>query len=438
MDLLKNSQKSLDQQQQSFFNWKFDEIAKFSAVGFFLTFPVALGLANTLLAVALLGWVLAGGYKQRFIAIKKNSLSLPLFLLYAWILIGGIYADALFDNVLLHYSKYSKLLLAVLLISLLDDVKWRRRCWLVFSLSMLFILVSVYANIWFTLPWSATNARGWGVDHHVIGDYITQNVMMSFFVILLVQYARSEKALVYKCVLYTIAFLAVLSITHLSLGRTGYVLLAVASLVFAIVTTPPRRRLMVVGLVGCLLLVALFTSKIITQRFELAVVEAKRSDVDYVSSIGHRLYNYKKTPELILKNPILGSGTGSYHTQICKVIDDPEMCYEYHWHPHNQYIFFWVNNGIIGVGLFIFLIFRFAKIGAQAQKNEAVVFWSFLAILVVDSMFNSPLWSARENHFFVFMMALMSASVEDVFQLPVRGSSSLWRESPTAADHPEV
>ena len=433
MLLLKKSDNSVNKIQENFFNWKFDEIAKLSMVGVFLTFPIALGLANSLSALVLVCWILAGSYKKRYLVIKNNALSLPLILLYVWILVGGIYADALIDNVFLHYSKYSKLLFAVVLISLLDDVRWRRRCWLAFSMSMMFILVSVYANIWFTLPWSATKSQGWEVDHHVIGDYITQNVMMSFFVILLVQYARAESKLLYKYTLYIIAFLAVLSVTHLSLGRTGYVLLAVASLVFAITATPPRRRLIVVRLVGCLLLVTLLTSQIITQRFELAVVEAKRADVDNVSSIGHRLYNYKKTPKLILENPIFGSGTGSYHTQICKVIDDPAKCYEYQWHPHIQHIFFWINNGIIGVGLYVFLLFRFARNGAQAPKRESVVFWSFLAILVVDSMFNSPLWSARENHFFVFMMALMGASVADIFRLPIGSSNSIEVVGPATA-----
>ena len=425
------SEDSISRVRQSSFNWKFDEIAKISMVGVFLTFPVALGLANTLSALVLLSWILAGGYKERYLAIKKNSLSLPLFLLYAWILIGGIYANATTDNVYLHFLKYSKLLFAVLLISLLDDARWRRRCWAAFSISMLFILASVYANIWLILPWSATNVRGWGVDHHVIGDYITQNVMMSFFVILLAHYARSENRRLYKYVLYATAFLAVLSITHLSQGRTGYVLLSVAALVFAIAATPTNRRLMTVGLVGCFLLVTLVTSQVISQRFELAMVEAKRSDVDHFSSIGHRLYNYKKTPELILKNPIFGSGTGSYHTEICKVIDDPKKCYEYRWHSHNQYLFFWVNNGIIGVGLFVFLLFKFAKNGANAQKKETAVFWTFLTILIVDSMFNSPLWSARENHFFVFMMALMGASVADLLRWPIRPSKYFVADGPT-------
>jgi len=418
------------EEQENSFNWKFDEIAKFSMVGLFFAFPVALGLANLLSALVLISWVLAGGYARRWSAMRRNALVLPLLLLYGWILIGGIYADAFSENILLHFTKYSKLLFAVILISLLDEPQWRRRCWLAFSIAMLFILASVYANIWFDLPWSATHVKGWGVDHHVIGDYITQNVMMSFFAVLLIQYARSESQRKPKLFFFAAAVLAILSITHLSQGRTGYVLLAVASLAFAVAAAPVHRKFFTVGVVGILLIAAVVTSQGMLGRFELAMTEAKRSSVDNVSSIGHRLYNYKKTPELIKQNPIFGLGTGAYHSQICKVIDDPARCHEYRWHPHNQYLFFWADNGLVGVVLFVFLLFRLGRHARKASRSDAVVYWSFTAILIVDSMINSPLWSARENHFFVFIMALMTASVGDLFRWPLASHRSIAVERP--------
>ena len=85
MLLLKKSDNSVNKIQENFFNWKFDEIAKLSMVGVFLTFPIALGLANSLSALVLVCWILAGSYKKRYLVIKNNALSLPLILLYVWI-----------------------------------------------------------------------------------------------------------------------------------------------------------------------------------------------------------------------------------------------------------------------------------------------------------------------------------------------------------------
>ncbi len=407
------------------YRWRFDEIAKYSMVGLFFAFPVALGLANVLSAVVLVSWIMAGNYTRRWCVIRRSPLVLPLLLLYGWILVGGIYADALPSDVILHYSKYSKFLFAVILISLLDEHLWRLRCWRAFAVAMLFILSSVYANIWLDLPWSATHAQGWGVDHHVIGDYITQNVMMSFFVVLLIQYARTEMQTGRKFVLYVTAILAILSITHLSQGRTGYVLVAVGLLVFAIVTAPKRYKFLMAGIVGIFLASAIATSQGMLERFELAVVEAKRSNVDSASSIGHRIHDYRKTPELIKQSPIFGLGTGAYHTRICKVIDDPTQCFRHRWHPHNQFLFFWADNGLIGLALFVFLLFRLAKPVEKSSQSEAAVFLSFTAILIVDSMINSPLWSARESHFFMFIMALLNASARDLFRWPLASQRSI-------------
>lgn len=410
------------------YRWRFDEIAKYSMVGLFFSFPVALGLANLLSAMVLVSWVLAGNYSKRWRVIKQNSLVLPLILLYGWILVGGIYADALPKDIGLHFSKYSKLLLAVILISLLDEPHWRLRCWRAFAVAMLFILGSVYANIWFDLPWSATHAQGWGVDHHVIGDYITQNVMMSFFVVLLIQYARNEKHNKRQVFLYLVAFLAVLSITHLSQGRTGYVVMAIALLVFAIKAAPKHHKLFGVGVVGLTLVLAIATSQGMLGRFELAFVEAKRSNVDSTSSIGHRIHDYRKTPELIKQSPVFGLGTGAYHTQICKVLDDPTQCFRHSWHPHNQFLFFWADNGLVGLALFVFLLYRLGEHARKSRKSEAAVFLSFTAILIVDSMINSPLWSARESHFFLFMMALLTASGADLFRWPLASQRSITGE----------
>lgn len=402
------------------FIWKFDELAKFSMVGLFLCFPTALGLANTFMALVLVLWLLAGGYGERWKVVRHSPLLLPLVLLYAWMVVGVLYTSAPGTDINLHLTKYAKLLVAIVLISMLDDAKWRRWCWAGFACAMLFILASVYAGIWLQLPWSATQQKGWGLDHHVFGDYITQNVMMSFFTVLLLRFAIPEKRQWLRWSLYGLAALAAVSITHLSEGRTGYLLLAAGLSVFVMRMVPPRRRIAALALLVVLLGAGLMTSQTMLQRFERGIAEAEQSDENHVSSIGHRLYNYRKVPELIKSHPLAGWGTGAYHTEICKILETPQQCPVFNWHPHNQFLFFWAENGVIGVGLYIFLIASIFGVGRRVPDGESAVYMAFAAILLVDSMFNSPLWSSRESHFFVFMMALIAASRSDVLFLPWR------------------
>lgn len=386
-----------------------DTAARLSLVGVFLCFPLAIGAANTCMALVLLFWPLAGRYRQRWDAVRHNPVTAPALALYAMVLMGTLYSDAPAHDVWNHLIKYSKFLFALMFLSLLDQPAWRRRCTWAFASAMGVILASVYANIWFDLPWSQTHNRGWGVDHHVIGDYITQNVMMVFFVVLACAWASQAAALWRKCLGYGIAAAGALSITHLSEGRTGALLLGVALLVLALIHVAPRWRLLAATLALAVLAAGIMSSDTMQRRFALAVAEARNHDADNLSSIGHRLYNYKKVPQLILERPLTGWGTGEYHQQICRIVEKPEWCGVFNWHPHNQFLFLGVEHGILAMLLYALLLGRIAWHARSQPLPDKALLWCFAAIFLVDSLFNSPLWSARENHFFMFVMALLMA-----------------------------
>ncbi|MGB4346533.1 MAG: O-antigen ligase family protein, partial [Burkholderiaceae bacterium] len=265
-----------------------------------------------------------------------------------------------------------------------------------------------WANIWILLPWSNSQDPGWGKSHHVFGDYITQNVMMSFFVIISIQKSINKKNISDKICWAIISILAGISITHLSQGRSGLILLITGLISYAVISV--RGKKLWVALAGIIIIsiIAIGSSSIIQNRLITAYEEAQRNETDHTSSIGHRLYNYKLTPPLILEKPILGHGTGSYHIEVCKLIENKDLCPMFSWHPHNQFLFFGVDHGIIGIILYIFLIFSLYYIAFKSiNYNAKILLFPLTTILVVDSLFNSPLFSSRESQFFIYMIALL-------------------------------
>ena len=388
---------------------RLDTAAHGFLVALFFAFPIALGAANTLMALTLVCWLLAGGYRQRWSAIGHNPITAPALMLYGLILMGTLYTTAPAGDIWNHVGKYSKLVFALVFLSLLGEERWRRRCWDAFTLAMLVILASVYASIWIDLPWSNTHTPGWGIDHHVFGDYITQNVMVAFFVVLALNRGLHSVQRWQRWTWYVLAAMGAISITHLSGSRTGYLLLAAALLTFTFVAAPRNRRLAMLAMVAVALVVGVLTSQSITSRFDLALKEAKNRDADNLSSIGHRLYDYRQVSRLIEERPLLGWGTGAYHEQVCRVVEKPEWCQVFNWHPHNQFLFFGVDHGLAGVLLFAFLIVRIAWHARAVSRPHGILLAVFAAIFFVDSMFNSPLWSSRENHFFMLVMALLMA-----------------------------
>jgi len=379
----------------------------FSAL--YLLFPTVLPLAH----VALLLIILTGLFGCRgrdYWTIFKNTPVLWAFgALYAVILLGSFFSSASSNWIFLHLGKYAKFIYAIVLVLLLTGQdKWQRFAFNAFIAAMLFILLSTWLNVWFLLPWSVTQDIGWGKTHHVFGDYITQNVMMSFFAVVATHKFFYSQNKAKKIFWGFTTVLAVFSISELSQGRTGLVLLAVGLLAYALSAT--RGKTLLGSLLGMVMVLGLAygSSSILQGRFSQAVTEVQRSDVDNMTSIGHRLYNYKITPKLIDEKPFLGHGTGAYHAEICRFVGKPEWCPIFSWHPHNQYLFFVADHGLLGVGLYIFLLFSLYRTAMKSPDLEARFLLCTLAsILMVDSLFNSPLFSSRESEFFVYMIALL-------------------------------
>lgn len=384
------------------------QAAQWALVAGFLFFPVFLALGNVALALALL-LALAGGWRQRGQHIRQRPILWWALGLYAVVLLGVLYTPGPAGDVLVHLSKYAKLLALPLLWPLLQEARWRQRCSQAFMAGMGFILLSVYASIWWQLPWSAMQNLGWGGDHTVAGDYITQNIMMCFFTLLALTRAQAAAHLWQRGAWALLALLAALAITQLSQGRTGFLLLGVTLGVYALAALSGRRRWLALVGVALAMALALASSPTLRQRLQLGWQEARQSEQMEITSIGGRVNFWRITAQMALEKPLQGWGTGSYHTVWCQHATKEGWCHFGGWHPHNQYLFFWVENGLPGLLLFVLLLSTPAWLARRAAPGDRPALWGLSAILAVNSLINAPLFSARESHFFVLMLLLWSA-----------------------------
>lgn len=385
-----------------------DLVAKLACVALYFLFPISVAGANVSMLVVLVSGLLAGQYRQRWDAVRGNPVVWASLGLYAWMIIGIAYSPAPWPDVAQHLGKYFKLVFLVLVMSLLMDAKWRRRCWGAFTAAMLFTLACTYANIWIDLPWSRTQNQGWGVDHTVFKDYISQGIMMSMLVLIaLSQTLNSKRTRKWRLSWGGVALLAALSITHLSYGRTGYLALAAALGAFALFAMKGRSRWLVIAGVGLAAVVVVYSSEGLRNRVALAVQEARSSHQEDLTSIGQRLYFAEKTWNLIQEKPVLGWGTGAYHEQFCRVATTPAWCDAGKFHPHNQLLFILVEHGLIGFGFLLLLILLPIFCVGGATGAIAVVAGGFSGVFLVGSMTHASLWLSTESHFFTLMLALV-------------------------------
>lgn len=382
--------------------------AQWLLVAAFLFFPAAMALGNIGIVLAgLLGLASGVWWLQRS---QWQGAAFPwiALALYTLILLGALWSPAPWADIQLKYSKYLKIALGAVFFMLLVQSQWRTRCLQAFSACMLFILVSAFANIFVQLPWSKTQNLGWGADHTVIGDYITQNIMMSFFAVLALWFSVRAERTWQRIAGGVVALLSAVVVTQLSQGRTGYVLLFLGIASFVFFSLKGLRRWAALLVIVLAAAGAFAVSGTARQRVQMAVAEARSSEQMEITSIGGRINFWTHTWQMVQEKPVVGWGTGSYHQQWCAYVTKPGWCHFGGWHPHNQYLLFWMENGIAAVLLFVALMLSLIVTSWRDDKWRPLAV-SFVVIMAVNSLINVSLFSSRESHFFVMMLTLLSA-----------------------------
>ena len=97
------------------------------------------------------------------------------------------------------------------------------------------------------------------------------------------------------------------------------------------------------------------------------------------------------------------------------------------WHPHNQYLFLWMENGLPGLIAFLVLVGAPVWAARRAQPHQRRLLLSFAVILAVNSLINASLWSSRESHFFVMLLIVLCADA-------LYGGAQRPAQTPRAAD----
>jgi O-antigen ligase len=388
-----------------------DHTAKWGAVALLLGVPTSIALVNIAILLILVGWCLSGQFRWKWDVIRHNPITWPALLLFGLVLVGMAYTAAPRAYMGSYLYVYSKLPLMLLLLTLLHEPRWRDRALAAFAVGSLITVGSTYANIWWEVPWSDTNNQGFGVNHNVFNDYIAQGLALAFFTALAVVHALEGRSRAVKLGWSLVAVVTVFSITHLLQGRTGQVVLLAMFLAMVLVAVPAVWRWRGLVAVLVLMVVLLGSSPLLRERIVSAVSEYTlyQSGGVVTTSIGARLDMWNNAIDMFLSSPLWGHGTGSYRLLSEQIYPDPSVCAVSCIHPHNQFLFFAAEFGLLGIVAYGWLIQRALVSAFGMARRDRILLVAFLAILFVDSFINGPLWVTTERHFFASMLPLLMA-----------------------------
>lgn len=384
----------------------------------FLAFPLSLAVANLLMVLTLLLWALSltgAGSRTALRQAMRNPMVAPALALFGWVVVAIAWSPATSDGALGHLQKYLKFAMVPMFIALLQDGAVRRRCWQAFALAMLFTLAVTWLNVWFDFPWTRTQNQGFGRDHTVVKDYISQGLMMTVFATVCAFVALDQRSRVRQAAVWLLWALASASILLLLQGRTGYVAWAASTAVLALCIAWARSHRAVaaaaLGLAAVFAL-AVISSPVLQQRWERAWDEAEDAGSGPVTSVGSRIEMATFVLQQAARAPLLGHGTASYPVLAPRYFTDDDRCEVVCTHLHNQFLFFLFELGAVGLLLFLWFFVTIVREGwAQAPHRRAFVL-AFTATAVVASSTHSAYFLSTESHCLILMGALIMAGLQ--------------------------
>lgn len=388
----------------------------------FLAFPMSVALANVALLLTLLLWLLSlvgAPARAELMQALRHPLAGPALALFAWVGIAVAWSPADAKGVLGFLQKYLKFLLVPMFIALLQDARTRRRCWHAFVLALLFTLAVTWLSVWVDIPWTRASRFGRADDHTVFKDHISQGLMMSVFATIAAWIVVTSRNATLRGLAAAAWVLAAGSILFLSEGRTGYLAWAASSGAFALTLAVAHSRRAVLGAVvglGLMVALAFAVSPVLQERVANAWHDARVSRLDtspgaVVTSTGARIEIARFALDESLKAPLFGHGTASYPVLARQHFTTTEWCSVVCPHPHNQFLFFLLEQGAVGLLLFLWFIVAITREGRRHDPSRRAFVLAFVGTLCAASLTHSALWLSTESHCLILMSALTMASL---------------------------
>lgn len=366
-------------------------------------------------AVLLLAlFVFGGEYKEKFELIH-HPIVWPTLIVIGVMGLSCFYGPATYHERISALTKLYKLLLPWIILYYISPNQQRLLIFAVFF-SIFINVVAIYLNHFVLTDHIIAFSGG---NHTAPRSTIFTGLMFSCAAFI---YFSMASFVTRKPVQYGLIILGLFTIVAelgLNNSRTGYVI--ELTIIVALFISRYRMKGLFLGLTACILVVVGFyhASPTFQSRTTQAVhvVHGYMEGNDNRTSSAARLSFYFTTFQVFKQHPgklLTGCGAGSivYSSEQArqKTLEQQPQLKNYVTHssftnPHNQYIWFLMQSGLLGLGAFLVLLvvyFRAAQeLSHPLQRNNALI---LLLAFASGSLFNSWMSDLGPSMFFCYLI----------------------------------
>jgi O-antigen ligase len=386
--------------------------------------------------LALLVFLMGGRYTEKFHFLKKQPFALAGIGLFLIVLLWSFHSLGTPHDMLTRIKAYEKILLIpVTLWAFARFPKMRDRFLLMLIISLLLNFILGILKFHHCLPaeWSTAfqsdSSASFGSfkgSGHIALSYIASMLTFGFSVVFIHQYrflSTTQKIVTSLCTLFCFYYL--LAIND---GRSGFLILGVLAvyLLIRMIFSFKAYKFALLCLIGGIFVISLAYQA--STHLKQSIDRGKTDIVLYqegnhLTSWGYRIYMWENTLKLIRKKPLIGYGTGSIANDWADILHSPDTVRN----PHNQYLFLWVENGILGLFAFLAFLFFAARnaIPLGAWQNPStlpssnlstqtlkILLEGFVLAFATGCLYNSWLHDVHEGFFFILGLAALRSLID--------------------------
>lgn len=386
-------------------------IGGWSTVAIGASIPISVAADNVFLAFMLLAWIAGRQFRDKLQLALSHPVYRAALVLFAVFVAGCFYGSSNPADTKSYLLKYLDLALIPLLAWAFLCAHRRELGVRVLATGLAVVLImscALKAGLLPQNPWMHGTA-----DSPVVFKLrLTQNILMAFAAFLFAWLHCNAVNREMKAVWAGLCALAIVNITMMVEGVTGYILLVTLLLLFGW-QRAKARGVGVAILAACITLALLATIPGPMQtRLNGVISEIKTESADRpaTTSTGFRLEFYRNTLELIKKHPITGTGTGSFPTVYADQVKGSGQ--NLSRNPHNEFMLITVQTGIFGLGALLWLLWQQWRYAPRLPTPmERGLAQGLVVTMVVISMLNSALLDHTEGLLYAWLTALLYAGL---------------------------
>jgi O-antigen ligase len=382
-----------------------------------LVAAVTVMLVSTSAAIAIeftayLTFLVQPALRRRIAALPRHPLALAFAVFALPIVVGAFYGAGSWHDSLMALFAWRRALLLPLALAVFDDGSGK-----ILAAKSILLVCLVGAAVSFLTAGFGLGLTSRISNGIVFQNYATQGMAMSLALTVAIaallrpKLVEGDRLLANRWAMAVAALVLIIDIVFVLPGRSGYVTVlvmgtaAVAFLVPGRWTTKAAAALAIAAVLGVLLASSSVTRSRVTQAFnEITTAD----EAEEGSSLGLRVVWLRHTLRMVADHPVFGVGTGGFADGFRPYVRDLAG-----WHgthtgdPHNQFLKFLAEQGLIGLLCVLYFLARAFAYPAPPPFRQVAA--AVLLGWCATSLANSHFSTFAESRMIFFWLGAMLA-----------------------------